>query len=303
MIDRYKDFPPGWGHILVPVGSRAEARAGIAMYTPGSRKGELAQSAAWLAVSIGGTRLLPGRAVPWASAVPDAVVAALHAAVEAAVGAFDAHVVYERREGRAGLILLASRRGAPLAFVKALRDQPDRIAAESDALRLVEASPLLGVSVPNLLGAGDAGQTWRYVITTPLPARMHRTPKESPDPALLKGIRDALSGLARPPGTPGHWEPAHGDFTPWNLRRFRDGSMFLVDWEEAGWAPPGADLVLYRASSSAIGRPIQGGIDRGEARDYWVERLRSRVGQHLAAGQGLSDLERGMLSALSEEAA
>lgn len=296
----YKAFPRG--HILVPVGSRASARAGVAMYTPGSRKGEMAQAAAWAAVSLGGARLLPGRAEQWRSAVSPAALEQMLSAVSDAVGSFDGHVVYERREGRPGLLLLIIRADEPVGFLKALRSQDGRIAAEVAALELLEAHRPRSFSVPELLVTGRAADEWSYLVTTPLPPRMHRMQRGAPDGAILDELAMALSPLARPPDTPAHWEPAHGDFTPWNLRRFGDGTQVLIDWEEAGWAPPGSDMVLYLASASALGRPVTGRhIEAGEARDYWLARIRGRVADHLAAGRGLSDLERGMLGALSGE--
>jgi aminoglycoside phosphotransferase (APT) family kinase protein len=37
----------------------------------------------------------------------------------------------------------------------------------------------------------------------------------------------------------------HGDYVPWNLREDDRGQLWLLDWEDAGWGPPGADLVRY----------------------------------------------------------
>jgi aminoglycoside phosphotransferase (APT) family kinase protein len=73
----------------------------------------------------------------------------------------------------------------------------------------------------------------------------------------------------------------HGDFTPWNLRSSPGGQLTLVDWEEAGWGPPGADEVLYRAVSGALTRrPVTGLGGAVEAVDFWTERVADR----LAAG-------------------
>jgi thiamine kinase-like enzyme len=61
--------------------------------------------------------------------------------------------------------------------------------------------------------------------------------------------------VARPAGTPDHWSACHGDLTPWNLRiGDRSGTPWLLDWETAGWAPPGFDEVYFLASTSAISR-------------------------------------------------
>jgi len=54
--------------------------------------------------------------------------------------------------------------------------------------------------------------------------------------------------LPRPSDTPAHWRPMHGDFTPWNLRQDRRGRLWLLDWEEAEWAPRVADVLRYAAA-------------------------------------------------------
>ena len=62
----------------------------------------------------------------------------------------------------------------------------------------------------------------------------------------------------------------HGDFTPWNLRQLADGTLSLSDWETASWAPPGADLALYRATAAALrNEAVDGSADR-EACEYWL---------------------------------
>ncbi len=78
---------------------------------------------------------------------------------------------------------------------------------------------------------------------------------------------------------PGHWRPMHGDFTPWNLRASGGGQLTLVDWEDAGWGPPRADEVLYRAVSGALTRrPVIGLGGAAEAVGFWAERVADRLG-------------------------
>jgi glycosyltransferase involved in cell wall biosynthesis len=59
--------------------------------------------------------------------------------------------------------------------------------------------------------------------------------------------------LPRPAGTPAHWRPMHGDYVPWNVREDRDGQVWLIDWEDAGWGPPLADLVRYLVAYHSFG--------------------------------------------------
>jgi aminoglycoside phosphotransferase (APT) family kinase protein len=68
----------------------------------------------------------------------------------------------------------------------------------------------------------------------------------------------------------------HGDLTPWNLRQRTDGTLFLIDWEDAGWAPPGADEVYYWATEGFL----SGGemlLEPAEAREYWIKVLDGRL--------------------------
>jgi hypothetical protein len=84
---------------------------------------------------------------------------------------------------------------------------------------------------------------------------LHRTPRWQPD-RLYAVAQEAATvletELVRPEGIPAHWRPMHGDFVPWNLREDRDGRLWLLDWEDAGWGPPFADLVRYAAAYQSI---------------------------------------------------
>jgi hypothetical protein len=65
----------------------------------------------------------------------------------------------------------------------------------------------------------------------------------------------------------------HGDLTPWNLRRTSEGVLFLLDWEEAGWGPPRADEVLYRATAAVLGLCGPPKLSADEAVGFWEERV------------------------------
>jgi aminoglycoside phosphotransferase (APT) family kinase protein len=112
-----------------------------------------------------------------------------------------------------------------------------------------------------------------------MPARLHRPQRRVPLDRLLEEVQAGLAAaLPRDPALPPTWEPAHGDLTPWNLRRSahqRRQPVALIDWEGAGWAPPGADRVYFRAVESVVfGAPVQAGPI--EAVEYWLERARRR---------------------------
>ena len=122
------------------------------------------------------------------------------------------------------------------------------------------------------LGSGSAAG-WHYLASAPLPPGLHRPPRNPPLAAILEEVDAALTGLPRPLKTPDHWRPMHGDFAPWNLRQLRGGSLVLVDWENAGWAPPGADEVFYRATRAALLHGLVERCDTREAVQFWRERI------------------------------
>jgi Ser/Thr protein kinase RdoA (MazF antagonist) len=91
--------------------------------------------------------------------------------------------------------------------------------------------------------------------------------------------------LQRPAGVPAHWRAAHGDLNPWNLRRAR-GSRWLIDWEDAAYAPAGTDEVYFLATSAALGRGAVGALTvtmaHEEARRRWADIVGRR---HIVAGE------------------
>jgi glycosyltransferase involved in cell wall biosynthesis len=88
---------------------------------------------------------------------------------------------------------------------------------------------------------------WSVRQYEPLPP-FHRPAKWNPERMrqVAEDVSRALEHvLTRPDGIPAHWRPMHGDYVPWNLREDKRGQLWLIDWEDAGWAPPLADLVRY----------------------------------------------------------
>ena len=61
----------------------------------------------------------------------------------------------------------------------------------------------------------------------------------------------------------------HGDLTPWNLRQTKTGLVYLLDWEEIGWGPPGSDEVLYTATAAAVLGVAPSPLNFPEAIHYW----------------------------------
>ena len=267
-------LPPGRGFVAVPVRGRADAVAGLHVVPVSARSAVVRLWAATAAVALLGPRVLPGRREPtWSPPCDADVWEHLVADWQDLLGPSDGLVVHERPQAsRDGVALLLLRGGRPVAFVKLRRaGAGGRVAgqdAEHDALAAPAHRPSPAVRTARPLGRGTAGSgpIWCWLATSTLPARPHR-------PVLagyvdLAGLRDAVlrgAGAAlggRPDGVPAHWEPAHGDLTPWNLRRVgaalgRTGRVpWLLDWEDVRWAPPGADEVYLRATTATTtGRP------------------------------------------------
>jgi hypothetical protein len=59
--------------------------------------------------------------------------------------------------------------------------------------------------------------------------------------------------LERPVHIPSHWLPMHGDLVPWNLREDEHGQLWLLDWEDASWGPPFADIVRFVVAYHSLG--------------------------------------------------
>lgn len=298
MNSRFKAFPPGWNNIRVPTHRKGATLAGIATYGPCAHRGVWAQRAAWGLVTLGGPRMLPGRSAPWRPPFdPDAWQNLLDE-LRAAAGPFDSHTVYERRDNREGLLMLLINGDESVGFLKARGGDVSGLRREEEALGLAEAADVRTFHSPRVLGAGSVAD-WSYLVTSPMPPRMHRMPDDSPGPDILEDVAAALTGLARPDDTPEGWRPFHGDFTPWNLRQIGDATPWLIDWEDAGWAPPDADLVLYLASAYAVGRSV-GPVptDATEALRYWWDEITRRTNEKLSDGLELQPVDYGMIDAL-----
>lgn len=298
MTSRYKTFPPGWNNIQVPTHRRGAALAAIATYAPCTTKGVWAQRAAWTLVSLGGPRLLPGRSRPWQPPLPAEQWAALQTDVASAVGRFDGHTVYQRPDGRQGLLMVLLDGDRSVGFVKVRGDDTAGLLREEAALLLAERADRGSFVTPRVLGSSTIAN-WRYLVLSPMPPQMHRMLRHTPDPAVFEDIAVLLGGLEKPSHVPSGWEPMHGDFAPWNLRRIGEARPWLTDWEEADWGPPDADRVYYEASARAIGHPVSSEpLGDIEAVRYWrhvVERRRdARQAQGLKAGR----FERNLLDAL-----
>lgn len=275
--------------------SRSAAQAALTLYAPCARRGRLAQWAASACIAVLGPRALPGPSFPWLPMI-ESEWATLDSLWQRELGAFDEVTGYSRLQAdRAGAAILLLRRGVPTAFVKLRRGDAGGLANEGLAMRSVWRFGPRSFRMPEPLGSGSAAG-WHYLASAPLPPGRHHPPDDPPLRAVLEETEAALAELPRPQGTPGHWRPMHGDFAPWNLRQLRDGSLALIDWEDAGFGPPDADEVFYRATSAALWGKHPARSNASEAVEFWLRRVQPRPAtdrEHrlaVALGQALSQM-------------
>lgn len=158
--------------------------------------------------------------------------------------------VFPRQAGRARLSLLAEADGATVV-VKLGR--PDTgIEREATVLRLLSDAPLPGISTPVVIASGTVADV-TFLATAATDLVHQRAAIDEPLRTFEADLGDRLATLDRPAGTPDGHVPAHGDLTPWNLRRTPRG-LALFDWEAACWAPPGSDVEFYRSACESLPR-------------------------------------------------
>jgi hypothetical protein len=217
------------------------------------------------------------------------------------VGPFDGVAVHERIQvSRRGFAALLLSEGKPVGFVKVRDGDHAPLLNEFRALTSISSSEPSCFEVPRPVATASV-ECWHYLLTTALRPDLHRMPVEPPLREITAEIASGLEALPRPAGTPQHWEPMHGDFTPWNLRQRRDGSRFLIDWEDAGWAPPGADEAYYWAMVKVLGYLTgdENQVRRHEAMGFWRASLRDRIADTPMDLD--SDLSVSLLSLLDRE--
>lgn len=269
-------FPPGSGNVLVPrAASRASAAAGVSLYTASRPIPLLLQTAAWTCARLAGPRVLPGSPSAWTPPVPSAAWDDLAAQWERVLGPVDELAIYERKQAsRSGIGLLLQRAGRPRAFVK-LRRGGEGLHAEQRILHALTARRPRSFEIPEPLGEGGVGE-WRWSALSPLPPRPTRPCFDAG--AVLRELPELLADcVARPVPSPPASAPMHGDLTPWNLRRAGRGRPWLIDWEDAGYGPTGADEVYFSATAAVLRRQRSAGASREpRAVAHWLAVVAAR---------------------------
>lgn len=275
---RYVRFPPRWQNVLVPLRPARASATAVAMYTACRPVPVAAQQALWLIARTFGGCALPGPREAWRPALPEST---LDAFVEdwrkLAGGRLDALAGYERLQSERQAVVLMACAGRRSTLIRVRRDRGS-LALERRISAAAGERPGLGFRVPTEVGAGKQ-DGWHWVAYEAISTRPHRPVRH-----LTAGLTDAVTDLVesvipRPAGVPAHWRACHGDLNPWNLRR-TGRTMWLIDWEDAGYAPPGADEVYFRAVTATLRRATPAALSFPSAFDeavaYWTERVTNR---------------------------
>lgn len=269
----YKRFLPKRGAILVPMSDRASALEAMGLFSPVKWQARLAGWSARGLIRVLGPSMLPGRAFEWDCPIPMHIWDALVTEWTRCWGPIDNIAVYERtHRTHPGLAFLFMRGGTPVAFAKVRQTDVESLKNEALAMGLVWQQQPSSFSVPEPLAYGQVG-AWHYLAVSPLPSGSHSIPRDIFLDPIIEDVHLALEEFPRDPEVPSHWQPMHGDFTPWNLRRLARGDLVLIDWEYAGWGPPRADEVLYATTYAVASgrRPRQ--VSAAEAIEFWHARI------------------------------
>jgi hypothetical protein len=267
--------------MMIPASPRGATLAGLALYAPCRRRGVLLQHAARTYVRMFSGRLLPGRPVSWSPPVEDPVWRELRDTWVRAVGSFDRVATYEQpQEIFHGIALLLLDGASPRGFVKLRSVEPERLEREQELLRYA-AGTELSFAVPEVIDGGQV-DGWRYLMMAPLPPRPHRPAVDISLDEVVADVQRLVAAVLPRGEAPTRWEPMHGDLAPWNLREVSGRGLMLLDWEEAGWGPPGADAVLYPAAAAALSgaTPTERSYEL-EAVRFWEDRLVAKRGEPL----------------------
>ena len=264
-----RKYPPLLGQVLLPAIPRAHALASSTLYTPARARGRAAHRVGRVLLRVFGTFWLKAadpRDVPLDARLRDALLSFLsqHQIYP------DSLAFYVRLQAaRQGFAVMPITEGRPVGFVRV--GPRGTLDVECHALELLERRIPTAFRSPRLIGR-TAIDDFDFVLQSSVLEGYHQPPKDPPLDLIVREIKDALLTLPRPSDIPGHWEPIHGDLTPWNLRQSKAG-LTLIDWESAGWGPPLADEILYMAAAKALcQRPRSGNWD-AEAASFWLERL------------------------------
>lgn len=248
-------------------GSAGAHVVGLTDATTASRRAATVASA-WF-VRLGGAHVLPRSTPDWTRVSPSVLEAELRAF---APGFAMLGVVLPRQPERRHMMIF----GRSLGTLVVAKLDADRAAIEheADVLRILERRPIPSLLTPRVLATGplELGDVEAHAMVTAVVAHRSSPAFGEALPWLDRDLAERLDTIDRPPSTPEHWLPCHGDLAPWNLRRTPFG-LALFDWEATGSAPPGFDRAHYQACNAALGR-----MPWPELSDELADHLRSLIG-------------------------
>lgn len=252
------------------------------MHSPCRPTRVLAQRLLYLGVRVAGSAVLPGERGTWTPPLPDDAWDELLQAWSNYVGAFDRLTLYRRPQaGRSGFAALLLRAGRGVGFARYHPDA-ERVQSEFGILSGVYAAQPESFSVARPVASGQL-ESGAWLLNESLPnyplgaVRTARTRELVADEigVVLAQV------MPRPEGTPEHWQPAHGDLAPWNLRTLLSGAVRVIDWEDACYAPPGVDRLYGSLTAhTTFGMPMPAAAP-AEAIDWILTLVRSRAGTEL----------------------
>jgi hypothetical protein len=175
--------------------------------------------------------------------------------------------------GRVAALLLDPD-GEPRAFAKVLSRPMTPL---QRAVARLLTSPLAPVQTPRLLGCGEF-EGVPYQVLEPMPTGAHHAlPLGSGIvPTIVDAFQERVMQMAMPADVDSSYTVCHGDFTPRNLRRARDGSNWLYDWDNLRWGPRLADELSYWCAEQAWQRCAR----LEKSAELVLRRLRSRGNDH-----------------------
>lgn len=268
----FLQFPPRWHTVLLPAPPGTATAIGMSLYTAVRPFPLLAQQVLWAGARVTAGRTVRGQRRRWSTSVDDGVLDGLWRELQRIAGSHgDGMAIYRRLQADRPALTFVFCAGQRSLLVR-VRDHPPDLQFE----RALSTAAPTAFRVPRLLGAGVI-DGWHWSAQRMFAIRPHR-PVRHPSMTLFAEITALVeAALPRPGSTPSHWQGCHGDLTPWNLRR-AGGVDWLIDWEDAGYAPPGADQVYFQAVRAAVGGRRLRAVadDHPEARAYWLDMLGRR---------------------------
>lgn len=265
-------FPPADIGVVGPRHDREGFLLGLTMFTASRRRIVWAQRAAFATARLFGPNVLPARRT-------ELVMEEWEELLDATGGLLDrisSVATYVRRDPRAGRTMLARREDGWCVLLKTRRSSAG-LEREQAMLESLQSGALRDISVPRPLGLGVAGGlTWsaqEFVFRRPHRPVFHLSDGQLA--ALDRAIADAAARLGLPGDDPA-LAPAHRDLTPWNLRQDHEGRTWLLDWEDVGLAPRGADRAYLDLTAAAVRGSTPASMPASVAR-YWTGVLEARI--------------------------